>query len=267
MPVQVQAPNVSRSGVEVPPSDGCVSPAEAGSPATEPSTAPTATPSPLLTWPIGVQIALGLIITASLFFLLGRWSQAGSSPQIETAATIERPGPALDLNRATKAELRLIPGLGDALAQRVVDHRDRSGPFRSVDELRKVAGIGPKTLDRLRHSLFVTPEESFAVGDNTESMAATSKPKPAPRPATAGKKAADLTQPINVNLASQTDLQKLPGIGPKLSQRILDQRAKAAFKSVDDLRRVPGIGPKVLAKLRPHVTIGEGQVVVSSASE
>jgi competence protein ComEA len=229
---------------------------------------PSATLSPLLTWPIGVQIALGFIIMASLFFLLGRWSQAGSSPHFETtAAAIERPGPALDLNRATKAELRLIPGLGDALAQRVVDHRERSGPFRSVDELRKVAGIGPKTLDRLRHCLFVTPGESFAVGDNTESMVVTSKPKPSPRNATASKKAVELTETINVNQASQTDLQKLPGIGPKMSQRILDTRAKAAFKSIDDLRRVPGIGPKTLEKLRPHVTIGEARVVASSAHE
>src|SRR5207249_11233046 len=60
---------------------------------------------------------------------------------------------------ATKAELRLIPGIGDALAQRIVDHRDNVGPFRSVDELRKVAGIGPKTLERLRHQFFVTRSE------------------------------------------------------------------------------------------------------------
>jgi competence protein ComEA len=220
-----------------------------------------------LTWPIGVQVALGFIITASLFFFLGRWSQAGPSPPIETAAATE-PGPALDLNRATKAELRLIPGLGDALAQRIVDHRERSGPFHSVDELRKVAGIGPKTLDRLRHCLFVAPDQTIVASANAESAAPISKePKPAPPATTATKKATNLTQPININLASQTELQKIPGIGPKLSQRILNQRAKAAFESVDDLRRVPGIGPKILAKLRPYVTIGDVQADGSSAQE
>jgi competence protein ComEA len=220
-------------------------------------TPPVATPSPLLTWPIGVQIALGFLITANLFFLLGRWSQA----------PINQSGAALDLNRANKAELRLIPGIGDALAQRIVDHRAHNGSFKTIDELRKVHGIGPKTLDRLRHCLFVTQEESFAASDETEPMTPASKTKSSPRTATASKKASELTEPINVNHASQTDLQKLPGIGPKLSQRILDQRAKAAFKSVDDLRRVPGIGPKTLEKLRPHVTIGEVRVVASSAQE
>lgn len=209
-------------------------------------------PSPLLTWPIGVQIALGLLITASLFFLLGRWTHAGSNAPPAAQAAQEQPRPGLDLNRAAKAELRLIPGIGDALAQRIVDHRERNGDFRSVDDLRKVSGIGPKTLERIRHQLFVSPEGSFVSEGESE------MPMEKPRTSTTSKKAAELTEPIDVNRATQAELQKLPGIGPKLSQRILDERAKKEFKSVDDLRRVPGIGPKTLEKLRPHVTIGSG---------
>jgi competence protein ComEA len=82
-----------------------------------------------------------------------------------------------------------------------------------------------------------------------------SKSPPTSRPAAASKKAAELSAAINVNDADQKELQKLPGIGPKLSQRIIDTREKAAFKSIDDLRRVPGIGPKTLEKIRPYVTI------------
>ena len=212
-------------------------------------------PAPLLTWPVGVQIALGLLVTASLFFLLGRWSQTGVQSQPVMMIVQERVGTTLDLNRATKAELRLLPGLGDALVKRIIDHRTRNGPFRSVDDLRQVTGIGPKTLDRLRHHLFVTPEELFVADDDSDVMPVESKPRPVPRTTTVSKKAIDLTRPINVNTAIQTDLQKLPGIGPKLSQRILDERAKSVFKSIDDLRRVPGIGPKTLEKLRPHVTV------------
>ena len=213
------------------------------------------TPSELLTWPISVQLALGFLVIACLFFMLGRWTHPNSNPQIEMTPAQERAGPAIDLNFATKAELRLIPGIGDALAQRIVEYRTNVGPFRSIDDLRKVSGIGPKTLDRLRHCLFVTSEESFVSDDDSEPMSSASKPKSSPRASTVSKKVAELSRPINVNVASQTELQKLPGIGPKLSQRILDERTKSAFKSVDDLRRVPGIGPKTLEKLRPHVTI------------
>lgn len=228
---------------------------KSGQPPTAPLSAASVAP---LTWPIGVQIALVLIVTASVFFILGRWSLEG--PRSPPQALAAEPAPAvLDLNVATKAELRLIPGIGDALAQRIIDHRQQLGSFRSVDELRKVAGIGPKTLERIRHQLFVAPEESFVSEDGGEAMSAESKPRMIPRASTVTKKATELKQPIDINRASQAELQKLPGIGPKLSQRILDERAKAVFKSVEELRRVSGIGVKTLDKLRPHVTIGTPQ--------
>src|SRR5437899_564481 len=126
-----------------------------------PNTLKSSQPSPPATWPLGVQIALGFLITASLFFLLGRWTHAGSTSPPPAFAAQEQPRPGLDLNLATKSELRLIPGIGDALAQRIVEHRERNGDFRSVEDLRKISGIGPKTLERIRHQLFVTPAESF----------------------------------------------------------------------------------------------------------
>jgi competence protein ComEA len=208
--------------------------------------------APSLSWPIGVQIAVVLLVTASMFFLLGRWS-LGWTPK--PPEQFEQGGPALDLNRATKAELRLVPGLGDALSQRVIDHRLRNGPFKSVDDLRQVPGIGPKTLERLRPHFFVAGEEFSVSLDDGDAIPMETKPRAPPREPTKSKKAADLTAAINVNSADQKELQKLPGVGPKISQRILDERAKAAFKSVEDLRRVPGIGPKTLEKLRPYVTI------------
>jgi competence protein ComEA len=227
--------------------------------------APPGKPPPVLTWPSGVQFALGFLVIAGIFFLLGRWSLDWNRAAPAPIHEVERDVPALDLNRATKAELRLIPGIGDSLAQRVVDQRERNGPFKSVDELRQVSGIGPKTLERLRPRLFVAADSFVSMED--EEMPAPGKAKPMPRTAAASKKEGELTAPINVNRADQAELQKLPGIGPKLSQRILDERAKAPFKSIEDLRRVPGIGVKTLEKLRPHVTIGAPQVVASSAQE
>jgi competence ComEA-like helix-hairpin-helix protein len=61
---------------------------------------------------------------------------------------------------------------------------------------------------------------------------------------------------VDVNTASEAELQQLPGIGPVLAKRIVDTRAAAKFEKVDDLRRVPGIGAKTLEKLRPHVRCG-----------
>jgi len=66
-------------------------------------------------------------------------------------------GGVVDLNRASAEELRTLPGIGPALAARVVAWRTAHGPFRSVDELEKVPGIGGKTATRLRPRVRASP--------------------------------------------------------------------------------------------------------------
>jgi competence protein ComEA len=61
----------------------------------------------------------------------------------------------LDVNLASAAELERLPGVGRALAARIVDVRAREGPFGSVDDLRRVRGVGGATLERLRPRLVV----------------------------------------------------------------------------------------------------------------
>ena len=56
----------------------------------------------------------------------------------------------LDINSARIEELMALPGIGETLAQRMVEYRKSHGGFRSVDELRKVRGIGEKRMEQLR---------------------------------------------------------------------------------------------------------------------
>ncbi len=63
--------------------------------------------------------------------------------------------------------------------------------------------------------------------------------------------------PVNINTAGETELQRVPGIGPVFAKRIVAMRRNAGpFKSVDDLRAVAGIGQKRLDKMRPYLTVG-----------
>jgi competence ComEA-like helix-hairpin-helix protein len=66
----------------------------------------------------------------------------------ETLLTL---GLALDLNSATAEDLAALPGIGPALAQRIVDYRTTHGPFKKIEELEdKVLGFGPKKLESIK---------------------------------------------------------------------------------------------------------------------
>lgn len=67
-----------------------------------------------------------------------------------TAAPAKAGDAAVDVNAATVDELVKIPGIGEALAQRIVEFRTKNGPFERVDDLLKVRGIGEKSLEKLR---------------------------------------------------------------------------------------------------------------------
>ena len=56
----------------------------------------------------------------------------------------------VNINTASKRELDALPGIGEVLAQRIIDYRSANGPFSTVDELTKVKGIGAKTLEKLK---------------------------------------------------------------------------------------------------------------------
>ena len=59
-------------------------------------------------------------------------------------------GGKVDLNRATAAELDALPGVGPSTAQKIVDDREANGPFKKVEDLMRVSGIGQKKFDALK---------------------------------------------------------------------------------------------------------------------
>lgn len=114
------------------------------------------------------------------------------------------------------------------------------------------AGIG---IDRWRRTHPEQAERLEALDRAPVASPATPPARPA-RP-TAPPPPVPVGTRLDLNRASQQDLERLPGIGPGLATRILDSRAqRGIFGSVDDLRRVRGVGDLTLARLRPLVSIG-----------
>jgi competence protein ComEA len=64
----------------------------------------------------------------------------------------------ISLNTATSEDLQAIPGLGPALADRIIETRNRIGRFQSIQELATVKGIGSKRVERLRRFLTLRDE-------------------------------------------------------------------------------------------------------------
>jgi competence protein ComEA len=75
-------------------------------------------------------------------------------------------------------------------------------------------------------------------------------------PATPPKTVSQSQSPVNLNTATKADLEKLPGIGPSMAQRILDYRQKnGSFKKVEELMNIQGIGEKSFLKLKALVVV------------
>ncbi|TCV90515.1 ComEA family DNA-binding protein [Sulfurirhabdus autotrophica] len=59
----------------------------------------------------------------------------------------------VDINTSSRTHLESVPGIGPGKAKAIIAYRKEHGPFKNVDELDNVAGIGPKTIDKIRSKI------------------------------------------------------------------------------------------------------------------
>lgn len=71
------------------------------------------------------------------------------TPGKATATATRTPGK-INVNTGSAADLETLPGIGEVLAQRIVEYRTKNGPFKALDDLKKVQGVTKATLDKIK---------------------------------------------------------------------------------------------------------------------
>jgi len=138
---------------------------------------------------------------------------------------------ATNLNTANESEIEALPSVGAKIAKDIVAAR----PFKTVDDLKNVRGIGAAKFKKIEPMVSLTNETTAA---------------PAAAPAGGSKKQLAQGEMININTASKEELQRLPGIGEKKAEEIIQARF---FKTAEDLTKVKSIRQGIFNKLKDHV--------------
>lgn len=200
---------------------------------------------------LAAWVAAGLILA-----LLAAWYFARSRPTADAAAP-----PPIATIVAAGAEATAAPDgrKGTPVVVDVSGAVKRPGVYTlstedRVEDALQQAGGATRKADLHQLNRAAKLEDGRQILVPTKGQAGTAAP------ATAGAGAADpaaaATGPVNLNTATQEQLETLDGVGPATAQKILEYREQhGGFKSVDELDQVSGIGEKRLAALRERVTV------------
>lgn len=90
-------------------------------------------------------------LLVSLLLVLMAFS--GIMATTSLAASPADSAPTVNINLADTTQFQALPGIGPALAKRIVEHRDANGPFSSIDQLTEVKGVGQRKLEKFRDRL------------------------------------------------------------------------------------------------------------------
>jgi comEA protein len=103
-----------------------------------------------------------LLITMVMAMAMTTTSQAAETAQDKAAKGKAEAAPSapLNLNTATVAQLEALPGVGAATAKLIVEHRQKNGGFKKVEELMTIKGIGEKSFLKLKPMVTIVPEKA-----------------------------------------------------------------------------------------------------------
>jgi competence protein ComEA len=209
---------------------------------------------------VAIVVLVALAVVAGVF-----WFRAGAAPASTTASappgraptTVPLVTTTTTTSTGAPAGPVVVHVAGAVAKPGVVTLRAGA---RVVDAIAAAGGANADAdLDRLNLAAPLADGERIAVpvrGQPAPPLDATPATPSGVTAGEAGSGAAAATGPVNLNTATQADLEALPGIGPTLAAAIIAERDRSGgFRAVADLRRVRGIGDARFAQIEPLVTV------------
>ena len=180
-----------------------------------------------------------IIATCTMFVLLATPLSAQSKKsksEAKQTQSAQAPAGKVDLNTASQKDLEALPGVGAATAKKIIAGR----PYTSVADLKK-AGVSQSTIDKIQGQVTVSASNANAPASATKPKSGAKQTQPASAPG--GK--------VDLNTASQTDLEALPGVGAATAKKIIAGRP---YASVADLQKA-GVSQRTIGKIQDQVTV------------
>ena len=189
---------------------------------------------------------LGLMFT--LMAVPTAVSQGKKGSTAAPAAKAAVSGAKVDINNATQKELEDLPGVGAATAKKIIAGR----PYTSADDLAK-AGVPKATITKISPLVIVGAASAAKTSPVVPTPVSTST-RTAPKPTPLAKAAPAVK--VDINNATEKELEDLPGVGPATAKKIVAGRP---YTSVDDLAK-GGVPKNTIAKIAPLVIVGSAGV-------